>query len=88
VNILGSLFYGTILGIFLAAFFAPRLRATPVFVAAILSELVVFVLWLTTSVGFLWFNLIGCVAVLLLASLLSLGGRSAAPQFGRGADGG
>ena len=46
VNILGSLFYGTILGIFLAAFFAPRLRATPVFVAAILSEVLVIVLWL------------------------------------------
>ena len=55
------------------------------FVAAILSEVVVFVLWLTTSVGFLWFNLIGCVAVLVLAAALSLGGRRAAPQFGRGA---
>jgi solute:Na+ symporter, SSS family len=62
VNILGSLFYGTILGIFLAAFFFRRLRATPVFVAAIVSELLV--------VG-LWFNVIGCGAVLLLSSLLS-----------------
>jgi Na+/proline symporter len=76
VNILGSLFYGTILGIFLAAFFAPRLRATPVFVAAILSELVVLGLWLTTGIGFLWFNLIGCVAVLLLASALSAARRT------------
>jgi hypothetical protein len=59
-----------------------------VFVAAVLSEVLVFVLWLTTSVGFLWFNLIGCVAVLLLASLLSLAGRGATPQFARGADGG
>jgi SSS family solute:Na+ symporter len=80
VNILGSLFYGTILGIFLAAFFAPRLRATPVFVAAILSEVVVFVLWLATSVGFLWFNLIGCAAVLLLSALFSLGSRGDSPQ--------
>jgi len=80
VNILGSLFYGTILGIFLAAFFAPRLRATPVFVAAIVSELVVFSLWLATGIGFLWFNLIGCVAVLVLAPLLGgLGRREPRP---------
>ncbi len=71
VNILGSLFYGTILGIFLAAFFVRRLRATPVFVAAILSEVLVVGLWLGTSIGFLWFNVIGCAAVLILSSLLS-----------------
>jgi hypothetical protein len=80
VNILGSLFYGTILGIFLAAFFAPRLRATPVFVAAIISEFLVFALWLTTGVGFLWFNLIGCVAVLVFAHVLGgLGRRDPRP---------
>src|SRR4029079_14680191 len=83
VNILGSLFYGTILGIFLAAFFARRLRATAVFIAAILSEVVVFVLWLATNVGFLWFNLIGCVAVLLLSAALSVGGRRGAPEPSR-----
>ncbi|HEX3901625.1 MAG TPA: sodium:solute symporter [Polyangia bacterium] len=71
VNILGSLFYGTILGIFLAAFFFRRLRATPVFVAAIGSEALVIALWLWTGIGFLWFNVIGCVAVLLLSSVLS-----------------
>ena len=71
VNILGSLFYGTILGIFLAAFFFRRLRATPVFVAAIVSEVLVVGLWLGTKIGFLWFNVIGCGAVLLLSSLLS-----------------
>ena len=71
VNILGSLFYGTILGIFLAAFFFRRLRATPVFVAAIASELLVVGLWLGTKIGFLWFNVIGCGAVLILSSLLS-----------------
>jgi Na+/proline symporter len=71
VNILGSLFYGTILGIFLAAFFWRRLRATPVFIAAILSEVLVIALWLGTSIGFLWFNLIGCAAVLLLAAVFT-----------------
>jgi SSS family transporter len=63
VNILGSLFYGTILGIFLVAFFVRRARATPVFIAAILSEALVIGVWLTTDIGFLWFNVIGCAAV-------------------------
>jgi SSS family solute:Na+ symporter len=67
VNILGSLFYGTILGIFLVAFFVRRVRATPVFVAALVSEALVLAVWLGTSVGFLWFNVIGCVAVVGLA---------------------
>ena len=79
VNILGSLFYGTILGIFLAAFFFRRLRATPVFVAAVISELLVVGLWMGTKIGFLWFNVIGCGAVLLLSSLLS------GTDFGRAA---
>jgi SSS family solute:Na+ symporter len=70
VNILGSLFYGTILGVFLAAFFFRRLRATPVFIAAIASELLVVGLWVGTKIGFLWFNVIGCVAVLLLSFVL------------------
>ena len=78
VNILGSLFYGTILGIFLVAFFAAALRATPVFVAALAlrgaghrrSG------W-RPNIGFLWFNVIGCAAVLLLSSVLSLRRRRA-----------
>jgi Na+/proline symporter len=77
VNILGSLFYGTILGIFLAAFFGGRLRATPVFAAALVSEALVIGVWIFTNVGFLWFNVIGCAAVLSLSSALS------ATSFGR-----
>jgi SSS family transporter len=71
VNILGSLFYGTILGIFLVAFFVKRARATPVFVAALASEALVLTVWLTTDIGFLWFNVIGCGAV--VAGSLALG---------------
>jgi SSS family transporter len=71
VNILGSLFYGTILGIFLMAFFSRRVRGTPVFVAALISQALVVVVWLTTSIGFLWFNVIGCASVLLLSSTLN-----------------
>jgi SSS family transporter len=80
VNILGSLFYGTILGIFLAAFFWRRLRATPVFVAAVISEVLVIAVWIFTKIGFLWFNVIGCAAVLLLSFLLN------ATSFGRSAN--
>lgn len=67
VNILGSLFYGAILGLFLVAFFVKRVRATPVFVAALLSEALVIAAWWTTSIGFLWFNVIGCALVLGLS---------------------
>ncbi|HEY6475932.1 MAG TPA: sodium:solute symporter, partial [Polyangia bacterium] len=77
VNILGSLFYGTILGIFLAAFFCRRLRATPVFIAALASEVLVIGVWSGTKIGFLWFNVIGCGAVLLLSFALN------ATSFGR-----
>ncbi|MEA2698308.1 MAG: hypothetical protein QOI66_2579 [Myxococcales bacterium] len=70
VNILGSLFYGTILGMFLVAFFLKRVRATPVFVAALLSEALVIVVFAFTRVGFLWYNVIGCAAVMLLSLIL------------------
>jgi len=58
------------LGIFLLAFFARRVRATPVFVAALVSEAVVIAVWLGTSIGFLWFNVLGCAAVVGLALAL------------------
>jgi SSS family solute:Na+ symporter len=72
VNILGSLFYGTILGVFLMAFFSRRARGTAVFTAALLAEALVVAVWLTTRIGFLWFNVIGCAAVLVLSQALSL----------------
>jgi Na+/proline symporter len=79
VNILGSLFYGTILGLFLVAFFLKRVGAGAVFAAALLSETVVIVVWLTTSVGFLWFNVIGCAIVVGVSWMLKGYGRRAAP---------
>jgi len=77
VNILGSLFYGTVLGIFLAAFFLKRTRGTGVFWAAVVAEAVVLALFFASDVGFLWYNVIGCAGVLILAPLLSL--RRATP---------
>ncbi|MGZ5537959.1 MAG: sodium:solute symporter, partial [Chthoniobacterales bacterium] len=70
VNILGSIFYGTILGLFVAAFFLRFVRGTAVFVAAIISQTMVLVLFKTTDIGYLWYNVIGCVSVCILAALL------------------
>ena len=67
VNILGSLVYGTILGIFVVAFGLPKVRGTPVFFAALVSEAFVLVCWATTKLEFLWFNVVGCVAVVALS---------------------
>jgi Na+/proline symporter len=72
VNILGSLFYGTILGIFLTAFYLPRVGGTAVFVAALVAEVLVLACFKLTHVSFLWYNLIGCAAVMIVASSLVL----------------
>ncbi|MGH9797925.1 MAG: sodium:solute symporter family transporter, partial [Candidatus Polarisedimenticolia bacterium] len=85
VNILGSLFYGTILGMFLTAFLLKRVRGTAVFMAALLAETTVIALYLTTDTGYLWYNLIGCGLVLALGSLFQtvLPGDPVAPGGGR-----
>jgi solute:Na+ symporter, SSS family len=70
VNILGSIFYGTILGLFLAAFFLRFVRGSAVFTAALCSQTLVLVLFKTTNIGYLWYNVIGCVAVCLFSTLL------------------
>jgi Na+/proline symporter len=70
VNIVGSLFYGTILGVFLAAFFTRSVRGTAVFVAALVSEAAVIACSMTTDLGFLWWNVIGSGLVMLLAPAL------------------
>ncbi|HKQ98609.1 MAG TPA: sodium:solute symporter [Candidatus Polarisedimenticolia bacterium] len=71
INILGSLFYGTILGIFLTAFLLKRVGGTAVFLAALLAEATVLTLYFTTDIGYLWYNLIGCALVLGLGALLA-----------------
>lgn len=64
VNILGSLFYGTILGIFLTALYQKKTGGTAVFVAAITAEIFVVIAWLNELMAFLWLNVIGCVLVM------------------------
>jgi SSS family solute:Na+ symporter len=71
VNIMGSLFYGTILGIFLIAFYFNSIGGNATFIAAIIAELAVLACYFFTEIPYLWFNVIGCVIVILLANLMN-----------------
>jgi len=70
VNILGSLFYGVILGIFITAFVFKHIRGSMVFYAAILAEIAVIALWYFEVTAFLWLNVAGCLIVLFMALVL------------------
>ncbi|TPE43516.1 sodium:solute symporter [Pontibacter mangrovi] len=70
VNIIGSIFYGTILGIFLVAFYFKRIKGNAVFYAALLAEAVVLYCYYFTDIAFLWFNVIGCLGVILFGFIL------------------
>jgi Na+/proline symporter len=71
VNILGSLVYGTILGIFLVAFYWKRVGGTAVFAAALVAEAAVVACFLFSGISFLWYNVVGCLTVILVANLLA-----------------
>lgn len=70
VNIIGSLFYGTILGIFLTAFYLKGVRGTAVFWSALVAELVVLYCYRSTDIAFLLYNIIGCGIVMGLSLLI------------------
>jgi len=80
VNILGSIFYGVVLGLFLVAFFLRRVGGTAAFWAAIAAQALVFALYATLSISYLWYNLIGCAACMALAVAL----QAVLPPSGRG----
>ncbi|MBT2564356.1 sodium:solute symporter [Pedobacter sp. ISL-68] len=67
VNVLGSLFYGPILGIFLVAFYFKKINGPIVFIAAILSEIAVIAVYEFDIVSFLWLNVIGAAAVIMFS---------------------
>ncbi len=71
VNRLGSLFYGTILGIFLLAFYFKRVGGTATFIAALIGEATVLLCARYSSIAFLWFNVIGCLVVIVVALVIS-----------------
>ena len=72
VNILGSYIYGTILGVFLVAFYIRHVNGKAVFYAAIITEVIVCICGWQKLVAYLWLNLIGCVLVVVIALLLQL----------------
>ncbi len=72
VNILGSIFYGTILGIFLVAFFVRFIKGNAVFFAALISESLVLFLFYNTDIGYLWYNLIGLAGVIIFGLFLQV----------------
>ena len=76
VNIIGSLFYGTILGIFIIAFFFKKIQSNATLAAAVIGEIMVVTIFIldrqgTVDIAYLWLNLIGCVVVIATASVLS-----------------
>ncbi|MCE2778780.1 MAG: sodium:solute symporter [Algoriphagus sp.] len=82
VNLLGSLFYGTILGIFVVGFFIKWIKGQAVFLAALLSQALILVVHFFNGkgifgmhwdIGFLWYNVIGCLSVVLFGLLLQSG---------------
>jgi SSS family transporter len=72
VNILGSIFYGTILGLFVVAFFVKRVGGTAALLGGIAGQATVTTLFFTSDLGFLWFNVIGCAVVVAVGSLAQL----------------
>jgi SSS family solute:Na+ symporter len=72
VNILGSLFYGTMLGIFLLAFYFKKIGGTATFTAAILGEGIVLYFFIWTGISWLWYNVIGCASVVLIATIVQM----------------
>jgi Na+/proline symporter len=72
VNILGSIFYGPMLGVFLVGFFMKWIRGTAAFWATVIAQVAVVLVFAYSNIGFLWYNVIGCVAVVTLASAFQI----------------
>jgi Na+/proline symporter len=71
VNLLGSFFYGGILGVFALAMYFPRVNATGAFVGVLTGEAVIFALHYSGATSFLWYNVIGCVVVIATGVVIS-----------------
>jgi Na+/proline symporter len=69
-NIVGSIFYGVVLGLFLVAFFLKWIGGTAVFWAALLAQVTVFVMYASLDISYLWYNVIGCAACMLFSVTL------------------
>jgi Na+/proline symporter len=72
VNIIGSIFYGNVLGIFLLAFFFKHIKGNAVFVGALITQFIVVLGWWFDWMPYLWLNLFGCVVVIFVAHVIQL----------------
>ena len=72
VNIIGSIFYGNVLGVFLLAFFFKYVKSNAVFWAAIITQLIIIYLWYIDLMPYLWLNLIGCSIVIFISIIIQL----------------
>ncbi|MDC1162155.1 sodium:solute symporter [Tenacibaculum sp.] len=72
VNIIGSIFYGNVLGIFLLAFFVKFVKGNAVFIAALITQVLIILVWYLNWLPYLWLNLLGCVLVMGIAVILQL----------------
>jgi SSS family solute:Na+ symporter len=70
VNIVGSLFYGTLLGIFLSAFYVKYVKSNAIFISALIGEAIVIYLWAATDLAFLFYNFAGCAAVMFFGLVI------------------
>ena len=70
VNIIGSIFYGTILGIFLVGFFFKKIKANSIFNSALTTQIIIFIIFYLDIVGYLWLNFIGSLLTVLLAYII------------------
>ena len=69
VNLIGSIFYGTILGIFIVAFFFKQIKGNHVFYAACISQILIFIIYAFSEIGYLWLNFIGAIVTILLSNI-------------------
>jgi hypothetical protein len=72
VNELGSYVYGTVLGVFVVAFYLKKIRGSSVFIAAIITELTICVMGYYKVIAYLWLNAIGCILLIIVAGLINL----------------
>lgn len=72
VNKLGSYIYGTILGVFVVAFYLKKIRGTSVFIAAVLTEIIICIMGYYEVIAYLWLNAIGCILLIIIAGLINL----------------
>jgi len=72
VNIIGSIFYGTILGIFLIGFFIKKIKSNSVFYSACISQILIFVIYFSVDIGYLWLNFIGALFTVFFSIIADL----------------